>query len=119
MDNPTTTTVECILRIYNPTINFNKDLKVNLNPESLEDDSCEFEDIYLGASQTLLQKYLTQMKEPNTQISLLCPRDINRSDFVSFLEDADINKAKADIKTILASLPEDKKTRLLQSLSNM
>ena len=46
-------TVECILRSQNA--NFNKDIKVDLREDLLEDDSWEFQDIYDGASQTLLQ----------------------------------------------------------------
>lgn len=115
-NNQGTTMVECILRISNSFTNFTKDLKVNINSDLLDDDSWEFEDIYSGASQTLLQKYLPQMKEPDTNISLLRPFQIDRDDFTEFLEDADTNKAKSDIDAILSSLPEEKRIRVLQAL---
>lgn len=106
--------VSCILRIENKETNFQRDIKVDINSDLLEDDNWEFEDIYAGASQTLLQKYLPQMKEPDTNISLLRPIDIAKNDFTEFLEDADVNKAKLDIDAILDSLPADKRARLLQ-----
>lgn len=111
------TTVECILRITNPTNFFNKDLKVNINQDLLEDDSWEYEDIYSGASQTLLQKYLPQMKEQGAQIYLLKPMELIKDKFTEFLEDADTNKAKADIDAILSALPEEKRMKVLNQLN--
>ena len=115
MDNNEKKTVECLLRIQNS--NFAKDIKVDINEDLVEDDSWEFQDIYDGASQTLLQKYLPQMKTEETLISLLRPLEINTSDFIEFLEDADVNKAQSDIETILKSLPEEKRKKLLQQLN--
>lgn len=115
MDITETKTVECILRIQNA--NFNKDIKVDINEDLLEDDSWEFQNIYDGASQTLLQKYFPQMKDKNTVISLLRPYYIDKNDFTEFLEDADVNKAKSDIDAILNSLPTDKRKKLLQQLN--
>lgn len=115
MEQQETTMVECILRITNQQANFNKDIKVNLNWDLLDGDSWGFEDICFGASQTLLQKYLPQMRIYDTVISLLRPIDLSREDFVEFLENVDISKAKADIDAILASLPKDKRAKVLQS----
>ena len=107
--------VECILRIQNA--NFNKDLKVDIREDLLDDDSWEFQDIYNGASQTLLQKYLPQMRAEGTVISLLRPFDIDQEDFIEFMEEADVNKAQADIKAILEGLPEAKRKKLLAQLN--
>lgn len=115
MDNNENKMVECILRIESAS-NFTKDIKVNINEDLLDDDSWEFEDIYSGASQTLLQKYLPQMKEPGTKISLLRPFNIDQESFIEFMEEADVNKAQADIKAILEGLPEDKRRKLLAQL---
>lgn len=117
MDNNEITKVCCILRIENTKTGFIKDIKVDINEDLLEDDSWEFEDIYSGASQTLLQKYLSYMKNDDTNISLLRPMAIEREDFIEFLEDADVNKAKVDIDAILNSLPEDKRKKLLSQLN--
>jgi len=117
MEQQETTMVECILRITNQHTNFNKDIKVNLNWDLLDGDTWEFDDIYAGASQTLLQKYLPQMKAPDTVISLLRPIELSKNDFTEFLEDADTNKAKSDIDAIISSLPEEKRSKVLQSLS--
>lgn len=115
MDNNENKMVECILRIQNA--NFNKDLKVDIREDLLDDDSWEFQDIYNGASQTLLQKYLPQMKAEGTIISLLRPFDIDQDDFIEFMEEADVNKAQADIKAILEGLPEAKRKKLLAQLN--
>ena len=115
MDNNEKKTVECILRIQNP--NFTKDIKVDISEELLEDDSWEFQDIYNGASQTLFQKYLPQMKAKDAEISLLRPYNIDQDDFIEFMEEADVNKAQADIKAILEGLPEDKRKKLLAQLN--
>lgn len=117
MANMELATVECILRISSAS-NLTKDLKVNINEDLLEDDSWGFEDIYSGASQTLLQKYLPLMKEPGVKISLLRPFNIDEHEFTEFLEDADTNQAKADIDAILASLSEEKRHKVLQSLKD-
>ncbi len=114
--SPKNQKVECLLRIENPEIAFNRDIRVDVNPDLLRDDSWKFEDIYTGASQTLLQKYLAQMKLANSKISFLRPIELDKDKFIAFLEDADTNKAKADINNILASLPEDKRAIVLQSL---
>ena len=116
MDNNNNKMVECILRIQND--NFNKDLKVDIREDLLEDDSWNFQDIYNGASQTLLQKYLPQMKAEGTVISLLRPFDIYQDTFIEFMEEADINKASADIKAILEGLPEDKRKKLIAQLKD-
>jgi len=116
MDNNENKMVECILRIQNA--NFNKDLKVDIREDLLDDDSWEFQDIYNGASQTLLQKYLPQMKAEGTKISLLRPFDIDQDDFIEFMEEADVNKASADIKAILEGLPEAKRKKLLAQLKD-
>ena len=116
MDNNENKTVECILRIQDAS--FNKDIKVYINEDLLDDDSWEFQDIYNGASQTLLQKYLPQMKSESTKISLLRPFDIDKDDFIEFMEEADINKAQADINAILEGLPEDKRKKLLAKLKD-
>ena len=108
--------VECILRIQNT--NFNKDLKVDIQEDLLEDDSWEFQDIYNGASQTLLQKYLPQMKASDTVIYLLRPIELSKDDFTEFLEDADTNKAKSDIDAILSSLSEEKRAKVLSALKD-
>lgn len=115
MDNNENKMVECILRIQNA--NFNKDLKVDIPEDLVEDDSWEFQDIYNGASQTLLQKYLPQMKVDGTKISLLRPYPIEQGDFIGFMEEADVNKASADIKAILEGLPEAKRKKLLAQLN--
>ena len=115
MDNNENKTVECILRIESAS-NFTKDIKVYINEALLDGDAWEFEDIYSGASQTLLQKYLPQMKEPGAKISFLRPIELSKDDFTEFLEDADTNKAKSDIDAILSSLPEEKRIRVLQFL---
>ena len=115
MDNNESRTVECILRIQND--NFNKDIKVDIREDLLDDDSWEFQDIYNGASQTLLQKYLPQMKAEGTIISLLRPFDIDQDDFIEFMEEADVNKARADIDAILQSLPDNKRKKLLAQLN--
>ena len=115
MDNNESRTVECILRIQND--NFNKDIKVDIREDLLDDDSWKFQDIYNGASQTLLQKYLPQMKAEGTIISLLRPFDIDQDDFIEFMEEADVNKARADIDAILQSLPDNKRKKLLAQLN--
>ena len=116
MDNIENKMVECILRIQNA--NFNKDIKVDIREDLLEDDSWNFPDIYNGASQTLLQKYLPQMKAEGTVISLLRPFDISQDTFIEFMEEADVNKASADIKAILEGLPEDKRKKLIAQLKD-
>ena len=116
MDNNEKKTVECILRIQNS--NFAKDIKVDISEDLLEDDSWEFQDIYDGASQTLLQKYLPQMKAEGTVISLLRPFDIDQDDFIEFMEEADVNKAQADINAILEGLPAEKRKKLLAQLKD-
>ena len=116
MDNIENKMVECILRIQNA--NFNKDIKVDIREDLLEDDSWNFTDIYNGASQTLLQKYLPQMKAEGTVISLLRPFDISQDTFIEFMEEADVNKASADIKAILEGLPEDKRKKLIAQLKD-
>ena len=103
MEQQETTMVECILRISNPDEQFNRDIKVNIKEDLIENDSWRFEHIYSGASQTLLQKYLPQMKHEDTRISMLRPMAVDKDAFIEFLEDADTNKAKSDIDAILAS----------------
>ena len=116
MDNNDNKKVECILRIQNA--NFNKDIKVDIQEDLVENDSWDFQDIYNGASQTLLQKYLPQMKIDDTNISLLRPYPIEQNEFIRFMEEADVNKAFADIKDILEGLPEGKRKRLLAQLKD-
>ena len=108
--------VECILRIQND--NFNKDIRVDIREDLLEFDSWGFQDVYNGASQTLLQKYLPQMRLEGTKISLLRPFDIDQNGFIELIEEADINKAYADIQAILEGLPEYKREKLLAQLKD-
>lgn len=111
-------TVECILRIQ-PSSNFNRDIKVLIPEDRITngDDSWSFTDIYNGASQTLLHKYLPQMKMSGTKIFLYRPIELSQSDFVEFTEESDVNKASADIMNILNGLPKEKREKLIKQLN--
>ena len=115
MATPTKATqITGILRIENPNTGFMSNLNVSLvkNPGELP----SFEEIYSGASQTLLQKYLPQIRDLGTKVSLLLPSELDRECFLRFLEDADTNKAMEDIDAILANLPEEKRAKVLSRL---
>lgn len=106
--------VTCILRIEDRFNEFQRDLKVELPLNKVENPT--YDDILSGISEKILSKYIENMKEDTAIIHLMKPMVLEKKSFIHHLEQMETKRATKDIDDILSGFSDEKKQQILAHL---